>query len=247
MRAAFPTPRLSASSFERAVASRLYLLVRLDVGRSALHAGVGRFFDRQYPGLFGFGTLALREAQGPGWWARNFQSAAGTVRAMETGYWLFHEALVVGHHSGIIRTDLTFTDRTRRAEDHSRGQAELEWVRQVAFDGARVAPVELAAAVELIAYFDGVVSERQARAGFGEAERREAEAQRVTPRSDPYATLKIADDATDDEVRAAYKRAMKLNHPDKLGHMSEEIQAFAHAQVKAIKVAYEAIVAVRGR
>ena len=62
---------------------------------------------------------------------------------------------------------------------------------------------------------------------------------------DPFEVLKIDFGATDDEIRAAYKQQMKLNHPDKVSHMSEEIQAYAHAQVRVIRAAYEALRAVR--
>ncbi len=258
MRPIFPARRLSAATFQEAATSTPYLLVRVEAGAPVIHRGVAEFFDRQYPRLFGFGTLRIRDTRARGWWNDNFQTAAGPARGSRSGYWLFQEAEVVGHHSGVVRADLTFTDRQRKHEDSSRAHAEMEWIRRVAFDGAEVSSVDLAAAVELIAYFDGIVCIRQDRAGFGEGGTRAAGG--VSPVSvapqevavpgasgDAFEVLKIGPNATDAEVRAAYKLAMKLNHPDKVSQMSEEIQAYAHAQVRVIRAAYEAITSVRGR
>ena len=257
MRRAFPTRRLSASTFREATSSAPYLLVRVEPDAPVIHGGVAEFFDRQYPKLFGFGTLRLRETRARGWWDANFRTAVGPARGNRTGYWLFQEAKVIGHHSGLVRTDLTFTDRRAAREDSQRAHAETAWIREVAFDGADVAAVDLAAAVQLIAYFDGIVCTRQNRAGFGEGATREACAApaRVTAQEvpipgasgDPFEVLRVAPTATDDEIRAAYKLQMKLNHPDKVAHMSEHIQAYAHAQVRVIRAAYDAITAVRGR
>ena len=53
--------------------------------------------------------------------------------------------------------------------------------------------------------------------------------------------LKVSPDASDAEIKAAYKQQMKLNHPDKVSHMSPEIQAYAQAWTKVIRAAYEAL------
>ena len=39
---------------------------------------------------------------------------------------------------------------------------------------------------------------------------------------------------------------MKLNHPDKVAHMSQAIQDFAQSRVVAIKAAYDSIKRMRG-
>lgn len=251
MTTALPLQRLTAADFLDAAAATLFFLVRVEVGRPALHPGVARFFADQYPGLFGFGLLPLHETRVPGWWEHAFRSAVGPVRGDRTGYWLFHEARVVGHHSGVIRADVVFTHAETVVEDATRGRVEAEWVRKVAFEGKRVTARELTAALELIAYFDGIVVERQTRSGFGDGATRAARpgVARVTPQvvpipgesGDPFDVLKVPSTATDEEIRAAYKRQMKLHHPDKLAHMSPEIRAYAEAWTRVIRAAYTAL------
>ncbi len=252
MRSTSPVQRLTATTFPAAASAHLFFLVRVEAGLPRLHRGLRRFFHHQYPGLFGFGTLPLRETRRPGWWEHHFRTAVGPVRGSRTGYFLFHEGDVVGHHSGAVRADIHFTDAAATDDDRRRGQAELAWIKRVAFGAGPVSPVDLAAAVDLIVYFDGVVVDRQARSGFdadGNQVASGARAGGVTPQPvaipgasrDPFQVLKIPFEATQDEIRAAYKLQMKLNHPDKVSHMSEEIQAYAHAQVKVIRAAYEAL------
>ena len=58
---------------------------------------------------------------------------------------------------------------------------------------------------------------------------------------DPYKVLGITEDATDDEVRRAYRRMAMKYHPDRVAGMSEELQRNAAEQMKEINSAYEAI------
>ena len=58
---------------------------------------------------------------------------------------------------------------------------------------------------------------------------------------DPYKVLGIAKDASDDEVRRAYRRMAMKYHPDRVAGMSEELQRNAAEQMKEINSAYEAI------
>ena len=58
---------------------------------------------------------------------------------------------------------------------------------------------------------------------------------------DAYDELGISPTATDDEVRAAYKRVALLYHPDRVAGMGEEMQRNAAEQMKAVNEAYEVI------
>ena len=58
---------------------------------------------------------------------------------------------------------------------------------------------------------------------------------------DPYKVLGITGDATDDEVRRAYRRMAMKYHPDRVAGMSEELQRNAAEQMKEINSAYETI------
>ena len=58
---------------------------------------------------------------------------------------------------------------------------------------------------------------------------------------DPYAVLGIDKNATDDEVKKAYRRLAMKYHPDRVETMGEEIKRNAEKQFKEINEAYEII------
>src|SRR5512142_509944 len=62
----------------------------------------------------------------------------------------------------------------------------------------------------------------------------------MTPRQDPYRVLGLVPGATEGEIRSAYRRLAKLNHPDTAGERS--LPRFL-----AIKAAYEDLVDGEGR
>src|SRR5512141_2041348 len=62
----------------------------------------------------------------------------------------------------------------------------------------------------------------------------------MTPRQDPYRVLGLVPGATAGEIRSAYRRLAKLNHPDTAGERSL-------SRFLAIKVAYEELVDGEGR
>ena len=63
---------------------------------------------------------------------------------------------------------------------------------------------------------------------------------------DPYKVLGISKDATDDEVKRAYRKMAMKYHPDRVAGMSEELQRNAAEQMKEINEAYEQIKQRRG-
>ena len=62
---------------------------------------------------------------------------------------------------------------------------------------------------------------------------------------DPYKVLGISKDATDDEVKKAYRKMAMKYHPDRVAGMSEEMQRNAAEQMKEINEAYEQIKLLR--
>ena len=80
--------------------------------------------------------------------------------------------------------------------------------------------------------------------GGGEAPARE----RTDRLAAAYQTLGIASAASDEEVKRAYRRLMKENHPDRLvaKGLPPEMMALAQEKAKQINLAYEAIKAARG-
>ena len=61
-----------------------------------------------------------------------------------------------------------------------------------------------------------------------------------------YRILEITPDATDDEVKKAYRKMAVKYHPDKVATLGEDVQKAAEEKFKAISQAYEAICRERG-
>lgn len=61
-----------------------------------------------------------------------------------------------------------------------------------------------------------------------------------------YKVLEISPDATDDEVRTAYRRMAMKNHPDKVATLGPDVQKAAAEKFRQIQEAYEAIKRERG-
>ena len=58
-----------------------------------------------------------------------------------------------------------------------------------------------------------------------------------------WEVLGVTESATDAEVRLAYKRGMALCHPDRVAHLSADMQALANRQAQILNAAladYEA-------
>ena len=61
-----------------------------------------------------------------------------------------------------------------------------------------------------------------------------------------YAVLEISPSASDDEVKAAYRRMAMKNHPDKVATLGPEVQKAAEEKFRKIQEAYETIKKERG-
>lgn len=60
---------------------------------------------------------------------------------------------------------------------------------------------------------------------------------------DPRTLLGVGPDATVVEIRRAYREAVKRSHPDRVAHMDRSFQELAHARMKALRRAYESLLA----
>ena len=61
-----------------------------------------------------------------------------------------------------------------------------------------------------------------------------------------YTVLEISPNATDDEVRAAYRRMAMKNHPDRVSTLGPDVQKAATERFRQISEAYETIKKQRG-
>jgi DnaJ-class molecular chaperone len=55
---------------------------------------------------------------------------------------------------------------------------------------------------------------------------------------DPYEILGIQRGASKEEIKKAYRRTIAQYHPDKVGHLGEEIQKLARQKTQEITEAY---------
>ena len=62
----------------------------------------------------------------------------------------------------------------------------------------------------------------------------------------PYTVLEISQDATDEEIKKAYRRLAVKYHPDKVENLGEDIKHGAEEKFKKIQEAYEQIKKERG-
>ncbi|MFO7461091.1 MAG: DnaJ domain-containing protein [Desulfatiglandales bacterium] len=77
------------------------------------------------------------------------------------------------------------------------------------------------------------------RAGeFGEGPRAKREEKR-SGRSNPYNVLGVAQTATAEEIRTAYRRLAGKYHPDKVAHLGEEFRILAEQKFKEVQQAYQ--------
>jgi len=65
-------------------------------------------------------------------------------------------------------------------------------------------------------------------------------------RENAYKILEIDKNATDDEVKKAYRKMAKKYHPDKVAHLGKEHQKGAEEKFKQVQKAYETIQKERG-
>jgi hypothetical protein len=178
--------------------------------------------ELDWPNQIGAGWMARDSVPSDEWWSRHWVGELGPVRPLPpaSGVWLFFLGQVAGHHPC-----------------HAPSTDETAWrqVRQYLAERIR-----LKSAVGA----DGTEWTRSTSSG---ASSRSSELPRASSRSaEPYEVLEVSPDAPDDEVKSAYRTALKLNHPDRVAHLSRQIQAFAHERTQLIVAAWQAIKAERG-
>ncbi len=122
---------------------------------------------------------------------------------------------------------------------------------------ATVGASELLQIVSLLALLikaDGVVDSSEVNAlrditlalGLSEAEMNSMLNLGSTTLEQAYTVLEVSPTATDDEVRAAYKRLVLKHHPDRIANLGPDVIAAAEQKMKAINEAKDLIYKHRG-
>lgn len=68
----------------------------------------------------------------------------------------------------------------------------------------------------------------------------------ATATDNDYRILEVSPDATDEEVKKAYRAAAKKHHPDKVSHLGEDVRKAAEEKFAKVNEAYERIKKARG-
>ncbi len=58
---------------------------------------------------------------------------------------------------------------------------------------------------------------------------------------DPYEILGVSKNASEEEIKSAYRRQAQRYHPDRVSHLGEEFQELAKQRFQEIQKAYETI------
>jgi DnaJ like chaperone protein len=92
----------------------------------------------------------------------------------------------------------------------------------------------------------GVIEQISGFMGVSSSDFSSVKAMFVKSVSRAYDILEITSSATDDEVKKAYREMAKKHHPDKVGHLGEDIRKAATEKFQQINMAYEEIKKQRG-
>jgi DnaJ like chaperone protein len=133
------------------------------------------------------------------------------------------------------------------------------YARQVAgmFDGNPAVLEKLLGCLFHIAKADGRISDEEAAYiakvgqifGFSEGEFARIRAEQLGPdAADPYTVLGVSPDASDAEVRSAWRTLVRENHPDRLiaQGIPEEFVAVANDKLATINAAWDRVSQMRG-
>ncbi|MFT4625382.1 MAG: hypothetical protein ACI8PZ_004050 [Myxococcota bacterium] len=163
-------------------------------------------------------TVDRREIPDTLWFHARFRTSMGPVGAVREGYYLFDWDRVIGFHPHLTHL-LDDAAATEQLVAYLRERIELAKVDVAPFIDERPPPYQ------------------------GPPPRDRPTAR---PRIDAYAVLEVSRAASDADLRDAYRRAMRLNHPDKVAHLSRAIQDFALQQTVRIQHAWELVRADKG-
>ncbi len=191
--------------------------------------------DLYFPGEISVGWMSRDAVTEMDWWSQHWVTERGPmVRQGEPpqGVYLFHLGTIVAHHAATSAAGTSETwvevreyllERIRLRREMARAGDATDWS----------APPPRTAAPP----------PRQDPPPRHDAP---PPPRRPVPAEGPYEVLELSPSATDVEAKKAYREAVRLNHPDKVAHLSRAIQRFAHERMLLINAAWETIQKERG-
>lgn len=82
--------------------------------------------------------------------------------------------------------------------------------------------------------------------GINTADFRSIKAMFVRETGSDYKILEITPDATEDEIKKAYRKMAKKYHPDKVNHLGEDVKKQAEEKFRKVQEAYDNLKKVKG-
>jgi DnaJ like chaperone protein len=148
-----------------------------------------------------------------------------------------------------------------RLFDYKKKQGEVAWQQQIrqacsemAFSMPEEQRIQLVAFLAQLAKADGKVHQKEVEALREMTINLQLDANIVdqmlslggTTLDDAYKVLGISPDATDEEVRKAYRKMVVQHHPDKVSHLGDDVKEAATKKLQEINKAKEMIFQARG-
>lgn len=245
MTASTPRPEpLSQSTFASFLASRPKVIVHLGTSSrpASFLSGIIKHFSADLGNDVAFGCLDTSKLVYTPWplkFVRDIFNEALTTAP--SGYYLFEHGQVRAFHPGSVpqSNDELSADLIKLG---------IGGVLSMLFDsakplGAVTDAMDARQARAVIAHFEEALTpptrKKDTTDWTSVLANQKAEAQ------DPYTLLQVQPTATDEEIKEAFRTQTALNHPDKVAHLAPAIQKFASDQFRAMKEAYDQIMAAR--
>lgn len=207
------------------------------------------------------GTLSRDRVEDRSFWDLHFVQGSGPFRpghVPPAGVYLFYQGRILFHHPGLpggpgnalgdapwafVRDDLR--DRIR-AHYQQRDETEEKWT----YRGRPSDPPPSASGAHRVPNGGrpppGASGAHRVPPGASSGGHRLTSWGWPEPTEAPYAILEVAPDATDEEVRRAYKRRLGECHPDLLVRASARIREFAGRELQAVVTAWQTVRRLRG-
>lgn len=205
---------------------------------SDFSSGIETYFAAEYGETIRFGYFDRTQVPN-GWFAKQLRRTIAAQLAAQPfhgGYCLFRRGDAVAYHSA------TVTDTSVATVSFGTLIVGLAFDSDVVTGGA-LSFLDKSLCDAVIPRFEFALSMPFATVA---AETNLRGAEPLPGPVSSYEVLEVAPDASDDEVKAAWRKKQEENHPDRVGHMGAKLQAVATLETQAINRAYDDIKQQRG-
>jgi hypothetical protein len=234
--------RVAQAQFEPFVAARALAIIKIGFGaQPTFSTPLLQYFGAEHGDRIRFGYVDRARIAAYAMWSQKHLGGAfrkGPTRstAAPDGYYLLRGTRSIAFHPGAR------SDPARSLTTMGIGAVVGALVSSTPWSSALKA-LEQQEAEGVIPVFEAALREPP-------PDQEAQSAPSSEPSSEPFSpfnVLRIPETASDEEVKAAYRKHQRLNHPDLTAHLSTEIQQLAGQQSLAINTAYKTIMDGRAK